>query len=51
MVAQPRPDLLEVMYPDLARWREVKRRVDPGELFTSDLARRLGLVTAARGDG
>ena len=37
---------LEAMYPDLERWREVKRRYDPERRFTSDLARRLGLVSA-----
>jgi decaprenylphospho-beta-D-ribofuranose 2-oxidase len=42
--ARLRPELLEVMYPGLHRWREVKRRVDPDGVFTSDLARRLGLV-------
>jgi decaprenylphospho-beta-D-ribofuranose 2-oxidase len=31
------------MYPDLDRFREVRRRVDPDGVFTSDLARRLSL--------
>ena len=41
-----RPQMVPVMYPDLGRWLAVKRRVDPESLFTSDLGRRLGLVTA-----
>ncbi len=31
----------------VARFLEIKRRLDPGGLFTSDLARRLGLAPAA----
>jgi decaprenylphospho-beta-D-ribofuranose 2-oxidase len=31
------------MYPRLEQWRDVKRASDPNNLFTSDLARRLGL--------
>ena len=31
------------MYPDIDRWRGVRRRVDPDGVFTSDLARRLAL--------
>ena len=31
------------MYPDLDRWREVRRDADPDGVFTSDLSRRLGL--------
>ena len=34
---------LRAMYPDLDRWRAVRRQVDPGRTFTSDLARRLDL--------
>lgn len=41
--ARLRPELLPAMYPSLARWREVKREVDPDNRFTSDLARRLRL--------
>ena len=41
--ARLRPELLGVMYPEIDRWREVRRRVDPKGVFTSDLARRLGL--------
>jgi decaprenylphospho-beta-D-ribofuranose 2-oxidase len=31
------------MYPDIDRWRQVRRRVDPDGVFVSDLARRLAL--------
>jgi FAD/FMN-containing dehydrogenase len=31
------------MYPDLDRWQQVRREVDPGRTFSSDLARRLDL--------
>jgi decaprenylphospho-beta-D-ribofuranose 2-oxidase len=31
------------MYPDLDRFRAVRRSVDPGGVFVSDLARRLSL--------
>lgn len=34
---------IERMYPRLDQWREVKRAADPDGVFTSDLARRLGL--------
>jgi decaprenylphospho-beta-D-ribofuranose 2-oxidase len=32
------------MYPRLPEWLEIKRRVDPAGVFTSDQARRLGLT-------
>jgi decaprenylphospho-beta-D-ribofuranose 2-oxidase len=31
------------MYPRLDEWRDVRRAADPDGVFTSDLARRLGL--------
>ena len=34
---------LERMYPRLGEWRRVRRGVDPGGVFASDLSRRLGL--------
>ena len=44
--ARLRPELVATMYPGLEAWRTVKHRVDPSGVFTSDLARRLGLVAA-----
>ena len=38
-----RPELLPVMYPDLARFAELRARVDPAGILQSDLRRRLGL--------
>jgi decaprenylphospho-beta-D-ribofuranose 2-oxidase len=39
-----RPELLERMYPELPRWREIRARLDPAGAMRSDLARRLGLL-------
>jgi FAD/FMN-containing dehydrogenase len=36
------------MYPALDRWLAVKAKYDPRGVFTSDLARRVGLAPAAR---
>ncbi|WP_127131868.1 FAD-binding protein [Georgenia sp. SYP-B2076] len=47
--ARLRPDVLAAMYPGLARWREERRRLDPGGVMTSDLDRRLGLSAPRRG--
>ncbi|MFD4988208.1 FAD-binding protein [Streptomyces sp. NPDC058374] len=41
--SRPRPELLPVMYPLLDDFRELRAAVDPRSVFTSDLARRLGL--------
>jgi decaprenylphospho-beta-D-ribofuranose 2-oxidase len=38
-----RPELVPVMYPDLARFAELRARVDPAGVLQSDLRRRLGL--------
>ena len=38
-----RPEVFEQMYPRLGAFRDVRRRVDPAGVFTSDLARRLSL--------
>ena len=37
------PELLAPMYPRLDEWRKVRDHADPDRLFTSDMARRLGL--------
>jgi decaprenylphospho-beta-D-ribofuranose 2-oxidase len=42
-----RPELLERMYPELPRWRELQARLDPRGVLRSDLARRVGLLDAA----
>jgi decaprenylphospho-beta-D-ribofuranose 2-oxidase len=39
-----RPELLEAMYPELPRWRELQAQADPAGVMRSDLSRRLGLV-------
>jgi decaprenylphospho-beta-D-ribofuranose 2-oxidase len=39
-----RAELMPRMYPRLAEWRDVRRRVDPDGVLQSDLARRLRLV-------
>jgi FAD/FMN-containing dehydrogenase len=36
------------MYPAIDRWLEIKAKYDPTNVFTSDLARRVGLVPPAR---
>jgi decaprenylphospho-beta-D-ribofuranose 2-oxidase len=38
-----RPELVPAMYPDLARFAELRARVDPAGVLQSDLQRRLGL--------
>ena len=41
--ARTRPENLAAMYPRLDEWREVRHRLDPDGVITSDLSRRLGL--------
>ncbi|GAA3829931.1 FAD-binding oxidoreductase [Sphaerisporangium flaviroseum] len=38
-----RAELLPAMYPRLSEWRKIRESADPGEVFRSDLARRLSL--------
>ncbi|MEA2466202.1 MAG: decaprenylphospho-beta-D-ribofuranose 2-oxidase, partial [Thermoleophilaceae bacterium] len=38
-----RPDLLGAMYPELERWRDAARSLDPDGVMQSDLSRRLAL--------
>ena len=38
------PETLRRGYQNLDRWLETKHRVDPGNLWQSDLSRRLGLT-------
>jgi FAD/FMN-containing dehydrogenase len=41
--ARLKAETFRAMYPRLREWQQVKRRVDPRNRFTSDLARRLEL--------
>ena len=43
-----RPEMMAAMYPRLADWLEVRARLDPEGILSSDLARRLGLDGARR---
>lgn len=36
-------EAFEQMYPELDQWKAVRRAIDPGRRFASDLSRRLGL--------
>lgn len=38
------PDVFTAMYPQVERFKAIKRQVDPAGLFASSMARRLGLV-------
>jgi decaprenylphospho-beta-D-ribofuranose 2-oxidase len=38
-----RPEMMAAMYPRLVDWLEVRTRLDPEGVLSSDLARRLGL--------
>ena len=40
-----RPELMAAMYPELERWRAARAGVDPEGVMSSDLSRRLGLVS------
>jgi decaprenylphospho-beta-D-ribofuranose 2-oxidase len=42
--ARLRREHVGAMYPRLAEWQSIRRRVDPDGRFSSDLGRRLGLV-------
>ncbi|GGU82863.1 oxidoreductase [Streptomyces albospinus] len=42
--ARLRPDLLAAMYPRLPDFRALRAELDPRGVFTSDLARRLGIA-------
>ncbi len=42
--ARIRPDALAAMYPRLEEWRQTRDRVDPQQLWRSDLAERTRLV-------
>jgi decaprenylphospho-beta-D-ribofuranose 2-oxidase len=46
--ARLRPDLVAAMYPQIARWRAARARLDPAGHMRSDLARRLELVDGRR---
>ena len=37
------PAHFALMYPELEQWQSIKKRIDPGGVFSSDLARRLNL--------
>jgi decaprenylphospho-beta-D-ribofuranose 2-oxidase len=43
-----RPDVLAAMYPRAGEWREIRDRIDPDGMWSSDLAVRTGLVDGRR---
>jgi decaprenylphospho-beta-D-ribofuranose 2-oxidase len=45
--ARARAETIAVMYPRLPEFQEVRRRLDPAGVLTSDLARRLDLTGKA----
>jgi decaprenylphospho-beta-D-ribofuranose 2-oxidase len=45
--ARVRPELVAAMYPEIERWREWCRRLDPEGVLRSDLSRRVGLRQGA----
>ena len=44
-----KPASFERMYPSVARFREVKARIDPHNRFASSQSKRLGIVAPAAG--
>ena len=42
--AVAKPETIAAMYPRLDEFKQVKAKVDPNNLFTSNMARRLGLL-------
>jgi FAD/FMN-containing dehydrogenase len=40
-------ETFQAMYPNLDRFREIKAKYDPEQLFSSSLARRLGIVASS----
>jgi decaprenylphospho-beta-D-ribofuranose 2-oxidase len=44
--ARMKPNAFREMYPNLPRWQEVKRAVDPENRLSSSLARRVGMLPA-----
>ncbi|MEL6181786.1 MAG: D-arabinono-1,4-lactone oxidase, partial [Myxococcota bacterium] len=41
-----RPDMFRAMYDRADAWLAIKQQFDPDNIFTSDLARRVGLVAS-----
>jgi len=39
-----RAELIDAMYPELPRWRELRSALDPHDVMRSDMARRLALT-------
>ncbi len=39
-----RPELFEMMYPNINQWRKIQKQYDPNAIMGSDLSRRLGLI-------
>jgi len=44
--ARMKAEVFRAMYPNLAQWQQVKNAVDPENRFSSNLARRVGMVPA-----
>lgn len=42
--ARMKKETFSAMYPRLEEWKKIKAQVDPGNVFSSDLGRRLGLA-------